>query len=339
MFIDDLYVEDIVKGMSENMGATVLEKNNVTSFEIPKNKGKGFISATQFASGLGIIVSDYQLKETTIVKMEKDKINPLRFVFNLGDSIHHKFDDSDDYEEIKKFSGAIIGSSLQQVHSFKLTENKDIKLFSIELNRNLFNHKIRTFKFELSDDLKTLLNDVKAENPFFCPILFGSEDFEMIRKIIDNTREGFIGSLYKEGITYSILSNSLENYLGDKCDDSEGTLTDEEIDIILKVSNSIEENLGNLPTIDEIANHNFISESKLQKLFKNFYNCSVNDFTRKKRMQQARALLENTEKSISEIADELGIRSNSYFSKIFKERYGVTPSDYRGSRLSKIRMY
>ena len=337
--VQDLYVEDIVKSMAKNLVAPCHEEYNITKLTIPDNLGKGFIKATQFASGLGIIEAVYNLKEDLEVEMEKHKVNPLKFIFNLGDAFFHKFEKEGDYEGINKYSGAIMGSSIDHVHTFKIPKNKDIHTFSIELNRNLFEHKINTFKFQLDDDLNVLLRDVKSINPFLFTYPFNAEVYEVIQKIINSRKDGFIGSLYKEGLSFTILSDTLETYLGQNSDFHILNLSVEETDFVLKVSNYIEQNLSELPTIDIIASKNFVSESKIQKLFKIYYSCSVNDFIKNKRLTQARSKLEDTNLSIAEVADDVGISSKSYFSKIFKERYGVSPSDYRGSRLSKVRLF
>ena len=337
--IEDHFVEDIVKEMAINLSADFKEEDNITSFKIPEINGVGEVLAVQFASGLGIMNSAYKLNEDLVLKMNKNRINPLKFVFNLGDTFYHNFGKEGDFESIPKYSGAIIGSSIDKTHSFKIPKDKNIHIFSLELNRNLFEHKLASFKFNLGDELSKLLRDVKAENPFFYTYPFGSEEFEMIHKILHNTKKGFIGSLYKEGVTYTILSNTLETYLGNTLDNDIDTLSEKDTDQVVTISKFIEDNLSDLPTIEEIANKNFISESKLQKLFNVYYSCSVHDFTRNKRLDRARILLEDANYTIAEIADELGIRSNSYFSKIFKERYGVTPSKYKNSRLSEIRIY
>jgi AraC-like DNA-binding protein len=337
--VEDLFVEDIVKEMAKSMHALYAEEHNTTKVIVPDEFGSGNIEATQFASGLGIIDTDYNLSEDFIIKMQKHKVNPLKFVYNLGDTFYHRFENEGEFEGINKYSGAIIGSSIEKVHTFKIPKEKNIYFFSIELNRNLFEHKLQRFKFDLGDDLSELLRDVKAINPFFYTYPFGADEFDQIKKITKNEKKGFIGSLFKEGITYTLLSNTLEQYMGKKCDDCEADLASDEVDTVLEISSFIEKNLNNLPTIEEIARRNFISESKLQKLFQSYYKCSVNDFTRNKRLNQARILLETTKLSMAEIAHELGIKSNSYLSKTFKERYGVTPSNYRDSRLSKIRFY
>ena len=141
--------------------------------------------------------------------MEKDKINPLKFVFNLGGTFYHKFDREKEFKEIKKYESVIIGGSNNDMHSFKIPGNKQIKVLSLELNRNLFEHK--TAKFNLTDDLKVLFNDVNALNPFFYSYNFGSAEFEMIKKITETEKEGFVGSLFKEGLTYSLLSYSFSS--------------------------------------------------------------------------------------------------------------------------------
>ena len=81
--VEDLYVEDIVKELARSLGVNFKEENNITHVDFPKNIGYGFIRATQFASGLGTIQASYFLKEDLVVDMDKTRVNPLKFVFNL----------------------------------------------------------------------------------------------------------------------------------------------------------------------------------------------------------------------------------------------------------------
>ena len=47
------------------------------------------------------------------------------------------------------------------------------------------------------------------------------------------------------------------------------------------------------------------------------------------RIEKAKALLENTDLSISEISDMTGMQSQHYFSRIFKKYTNISPSEYR----------
>jgi two-component system response regulator YesN len=47
------------------------------------------------------------------------------------------------------------------------------------------------------------------------------------------------------------------------------------------------------------------------------------------RLKLAKRLLELTEKSVSDIAEECGFTDASYFTKTFRTAFGMTPKDYR----------
>ena len=47
------------------------------------------------------------------------------------------------------------------------------------------------------------------------------------------------------------------------------------------------------------------------------------------RLEYARQLLVNTDLSVNEIIRKIGYQNKTYFYKIFKQRYGITPSEYK----------
>ena len=47
------------------------------------------------------------------------------------------------------------------------------------------------------------------------------------------------------------------------------------------------------------------------------------------KMEEAKRLMDITPKPIAEIAEYLGVSSQSYFQKVFKNLYGRTPGEYR----------
>jgi len=67
-------------------------------------------------------------------------------------------------------------------------------------------------------------------------------------------------------------------------------------------------------------------------MFRRFQSCTGTSPARylsNIRLRHACAMLENSDLSIDEIAEETGIGDRFYFSKLFKERYNVTPVTYR----------
>ena len=47
------------------------------------------------------------------------------------------------------------------------------------------------------------------------------------------------------------------------------------------------------------------------------------------KLNKAGFLLANTEKSVEEVLMEIGYQNHGFFNKIFKERYGLLPKEYR----------
>jgi AraC-like DNA-binding protein len=81
--------------------------------------------------------------------------------------------------------------------------------------------------------------------------------------------------------------------------------------------------------IEELAGDLNINYSLFRKTFKKYTGLSPMQYHTALRMKQAIYLLTNTDLSIKEISFNLGFCSVFYFSKLFKEKTGKTPSDYR----------
>lgn len=72
-----------------------------------------------------------------------------------------------------------------------------------------------------------------------------------------------------------------------------------------------------------------VSESTLRRLFKKLMGKSIYEFVNDTKMIYATHLLVTTLEPISEIGYQLGYESPSYFTKRFRENYGISPQAYR----------
>ncbi|MEO1451041.1 MAG: AraC family transcriptional regulator [Bacteroidota bacterium] len=87
------------------------------------------------------------------------------------------------------------------------------------------------------------------------------------------------------------------------------------------VEQSIYQNL----TIAERAFLCNLSESSFKRKFKEIFHDSPAHWLRMERLKRARMLIQTTDKSVGEIAFEVGFESTSHFIHIFKKQYGSTP--------------
>ncbi|WP_341228628.1 ATP-binding protein [uncultured Arcticibacterium sp.] len=77
-----------------------------------------------------------------------------------------------------------------------------------------------------------------------------------------------------------------------------------------------------------ISDYLGMSETQLRRKLKSISSYSPNEYLRKFRLEKAEFLLKEGDKTVSEIAFEVGYESLSYFSRIFQQEYGCLPSEY-----------
>lgn len=95
-------------------------------------------------------------------------------------------------------------------------------------------------------------------------------------------------------------------------------------EIILYINDNVYEQL----TIEEICHRFSISRSSLQTLFKHNLNVAPKQYISNLKLAKSKLLIKESVHTISEIASMLGFTSIHYFSRRFKQEFGITPSDY-----------
>lgn len=91
----------------------------------------------------------------------------------------------------------------------------------------------------------------------------------------------------------------------------------------------IHENL-HLPLSRESLSKNvFLNPNYLARLFKEQTGVSLVTYITDRRLDLARRLLCSSSLSVQEICEHVGIHDGSYFAKIFKRKYGISPKQYR----------
>lgn len=99
--------------------------------------------------------------------------------------------------------------------------------------------------------------------------------------------------------------------------------------LLAKVMKVINEHLSDQAlSVEMIADKVGISRVHLHRKLKELTNQTPRDFIRNIRLKQAADLLMSKNLSVSEVADATGFANMGYFSKVFKELYGVPPSTY-----------
>lgn len=108
------------------------------------------------------------------------------------------------------------------------------------------------------------------------------------------------------------------------------TLTPEDIQIIRNVHDMIINNLEkDLPRLNDLARQMGTNEYKLKYGFKQLYGTTIFRFLTKERLRKARTLIQHSTLTIKQIIQMTGFKSKTHFSRAFKDKYGMSPTDLR----------
>ena len=91
----------------------------------------------------------------------------------------------------------------------------------------------------------------------------------------------------------------------------------------------IERNLKRGISLEDVANHVNISTYYLSKIFKKEMGVNFITYVTDRKMDMAKEMLVNTDIPVLNIALDLAYNEANYFSKAFKKKTGLTPSEYR----------
>ncbi len=121
--------------------------------------------------------------------------------------------------------------------------------------------------------------------------------------------------------------------LDDKKEAAEQKPTPSELrdnEFITRFKKVIEEKLADSDlSVEDIAADMHLSRVQLYRKVKALTGATPVELLRKARLSRARVLLETTSKNISEVAYEVGFSAPSYFTKCYKDEFGILPGEGR----------
>ena len=88
---------------------------------------------------------------------------------------------------------------------------------------------------------------------------------------------------------------------------------------------AMEKNLESPLTMIELSRHIALTRRQLHRLFRQHTHQTPTDFYRDLRLRHARSLLHGTPAKIIDVAMAAGFGSHSHFTKVYRERFGVSP--------------
>ncbi|WP_417884996.1 helix-turn-helix domain-containing protein [Zunongwangia sp.] len=324
--VKTLPVREIIQDIATSLQEHVVEESGEMILKIPEHLGKGEIKGTNFDSGIGIITYNCEFKEDLDIHFTLDTIHPLKFIFCSKGDFEHRFEGSDNSKTVHTFQNIIVSSSGYTGHVLKFKKGVHTHISSLEVIRSIFSYRNNYNFKDLEKRLKNVFKDEISEEEFYYHGNYSIKSADLMNDMESDNLSGFLRSIFLEGKTLEMLAAQIEQYEYDA--DTEKLpqlLRKSDIEKVQHAVKLIEVDISKIFTVEELAKATGTNVNKLQDGFKYMYDLTVNKFIQFKKLEASKEMLMDSEKNISEIVAAIGLNNRSYFSKIFKEKYGVSP--------------
>lgn len=215
---------------------------------------------------------------------------------------------------------------------FKYNSNNYLLLpANTNVNMDIENHT-RALVFELNDDLiDRVSNNIEIEedtlqkiknNPTY---FLGDNKLDICSDIcsiyeesrINKKNKEFLIDLYAQQLVFNLMQDKAARYVL-KADDGNP------INIAIKYIN---ENIHEQINLGDLSKQLYMSGPNFTYLFKKSTGLTPGEYIKDKKLELSAAYLKNH--SVTDVAYDLGYMNLSYFIKIFKDKYNLTPKQYQ----------
>ena len=106
--------------------------------------------------------------------------------------------------------------------------------------------------------------------------------------------------------------------------------------LVKRLTRRINEQYAQAITRNDLAEMVCLNPDYMARLFKRETGMSVNAYLLERRLEAAKELLERTAMPVSAVSMQVGYENFAYFSKMFREKTGQTPNEYRKKRRGTV---
>ncbi len=324
--------EGTVKQIQEAIGGEITQRWGEYTLKINNANATGTIRFISFEWGVSLLDYDIIFHENVELIMDASQFNPIHFTYCLEGNCDHRFGYQEESERktLEQFQSVIITSKQGGYNHGYFPKNKKLAINVIQITRKKFLNKRLNGVDSLNKRLYELFVDTDHDDTFS---YYGSYNLKLANKIAAlrkiKNKNGMIRIMQIEGLVYETLAMHIAQHEKDsKGDLAPTSLLRSELKTIKSLAGKIAKNVSQEYTLDKLALESGLSQAKLQEGFKLLYTRTVTEYVRHARLEAARDYLSNTDMNISQVVYSVGFSSRSYFSKIFKNKYGISPSEF-----------
>jgi len=313
------------------IGGKIIERWGEHILEVDTEIAKGSIHFITFEWGGSILEYNITFFEEIELIMDASEYNPIHFTYCLKGYCEHRFHDEKERRVLEELQPCIITSKSGGYNHGYFPKGIYLHINVVQINRVKFLRKRLNDASILNKKLYKVFHDSYHENRFVYLGTYSLKLAELVDALNHIEQKGMIRIMLVEGIVYQILSLHMIQHDKDvKTKQTAAPILLEELEVVKEIASAISEEVSKEYTLEQLAEESGLTQAKLQDGFKHLYARTVTEYIRHVRLEKARDLINDEENNlnISQIVYTIGLSSRSYFSKIFKHKYGISPSEF-----------
>lgn len=318
-------VDDFIPELAEVFGIGYKNELGEHHLQIPDEIGKGEITGINFPNGIGFYTYHLNLSTDLELEIHHPEIKPIRFLYCLEGSLVSHFKNPEEKVSLRDHQHLIAAPLSGESHTLIFEKDTDIAICYLEIDRLRFQNYLSFNLNEVEPVFYKIFSDVEAKNRISKVGKFSLRTSDIIKEIKNCDITGFPRVNFIGAKALEILSYMLSRFRHSEKDFYNKNLREKDLNAIEKAVQHINENIASAGTVYDLAQMAGVNTNKLQEGFQAVYGKTVNEYIRDIRLTKALNMLSSGNKNVSEVVYELGLSSRSYFSKIFKNKYGVSP--------------
>ena len=339
IIIENQDVDDLLDQLNDFLQGEISEQFGERLLSFDNTFGKGIIRSISFDWGVSLIDYDVCFKEDIKIVHATGEESPVEFLFISEGKLGYFQDDYSEELRLERYQNIIISPDKCSKKTYRFAKNEHVKVNIIHILKNQYAKKKHNNLKYLNDVIASVFTKDSVILPYQHFGNYNLKIADQVKEIRTDVEEGSpIQPLSIEGRLNIILAMQLwEHHKFENEDMLPESLSVADIKKIHKLATFIVEAIADPLTIAMLSAESGLSAKKLQLGFRMLYGKSVNEYIKKIKLEISRDYLKNTDLSVSEVVYKIGIKSRSYFSKIFSEHYGLLPTEYRQKLKNKFK--
>ena len=215
-------------------------------------------------------------------------------------------------------------------YSIRLPADEPLTCMITLTHRKLFFKEIECGVLKVPIDFLEVIkgNDI-GDQEFLFTDIYHLPAVDAVHDIVNHMDIGLLHSAHASAKIYENMFLLLNEYKRIHASKNRRLIRDAvKINMIRNAEKILVSRLQDPPTIPVLAKMIGMNQQTLKTGFRQLFGSTINNYVNNQRLEQAGILINGGEMSIAEIANAVGYSNGGYFSRKFKQKYGVTPSKF-----------